>query len=32
MHYRLACNLVRCDLVLDVDSEIVIILSFSFIR
>ena len=28
MHHRLASNLVRCDLVLYVDSEIVIILSF----
>ena len=32
MHQRLASNLVRCDLVLYVDSEIVIILSLSFIR
>ena len=30
--YRLASNPVRCDLVLYVDSEIVIILSLSFIR
>ena len=29
MHHRLASNLVRCDLVLYVDSEIVIILSLS---
>ena len=32
MHYLLASYLVRCDLVLYVDSEIVIILSLSFIR
>ena len=32
MHIRLASNPVRCDLVLYVDSEIVIILSLSFIR
>ena len=36
MHHRLASNPVRCDLVLYVDSEIVIILSIilsiSFIR
>ena len=31
MHYRLASNLVRCDLVLYVDSEIVIILSLSLL-
>ena len=29
MHHRLASNPVRCDLVLYVDSEIVIILSLS---
>ena len=32
MLHRLASNLVRCDLVLYVDSEIVISLSLSFIR
>ena len=32
MHHRLASSPVRCDLVFDVDSEIVIILSLSFIR
>ena len=32
MHHRLASNPVRCDLVLYVDGEIVIILSLSFIR
>ena len=32
MHLRLASNLVRCDIVSNVDSEIVIILSLSFIR
>ena len=31
MHHRLASNPVRCDLVLHVDSKIVIILSLSFI-
>ena len=31
MHHRLASNPVRCDLVLYVDSETVIILSLSFI-
>ena len=32
MHHRLASNLVRYDLVLYVDNEIVIILSLSVIR
>ena len=32
MHHRLGSDLVRYDLVLYVDSEIVIILSLSFIR
>ena len=32
MHYRLASYLVRCDLVLYVDSEMVIILSLSFVN
>ena len=32
MHHRLASNPVSCDLVLYEDSEIVIILSLSFIR
>ena len=32
MHHRLASNPVRCDLVLYEGSEIVIILSLSFIR
>ena len=32
MHHRLVSNPVRCDLVLYVDSEIVIILSLFFIR
>ena len=32
LHHRLASNLVRCDLVLYVDCEIVTILSLSFIR
>ena len=32
MHHCLASNPVRCDLVLYVDGEIVIILSLSFIR
>ena len=30
MHHRLASNLVRCDLVLYVDSEIVIIMLLPF--
>ena len=32
MHHRLASNLVRCDLVLYVDSKMVIVLSFSLLE